>query len=408
MKKIGILTFARVANFGANLQALSTYCFFKKRGYIPIFIDWEPYDFAKRQNLEAMTTQGKAHFDFFDSNCQKTRKCRDEKDIVNIVEEENMCAIIVGSDAVLQHHPLITRIVFPTKHLYYIEKTDSARMFPNPFWGSFKSSLKRDIPLVMMSGSSQNSPYKWFSRNTKRRMSECLKGFSYISVRDIWTQKMVSNITNGFVNPDISPDPVFAFNYNCKELIPSRCQIFEKYNLPDCYYLVSMLDDKVLTKDWLDDLKKEAKGVGVECVALPMPDGIKFRHNFDYEIPTPLSPIDWYALIKYSKGYIGQNMHPAVVALHNSLPVYSFDTYGVTKFWKLKCVDMSSKIYNVLCDFGCDMNRTPVNVRYYKLPRPQDVVFKMKSTNITDLQRCSEQKYELYSSMMSTIVKFLK
>lgn len=42
--KIGILTYHWVANFGANLQTLSTVCLFKKNGFIPIVINWIPLD----------------------------------------------------------------------------------------------------------------------------------------------------------------------------------------------------------------------------------------------------------------------------------------------------------------------------------------------------------------------------
>jgi hypothetical protein len=407
MKRIGILTFARVVNFGANLQGLSTYCYFKKHGYSPIFIDWEPEDFAKRQNMEAKTIQGKAHFDFFDFFCQKTRKCRNDQDIVRVVEEEKLNAIVIGSDAVLQHHPLITRIKFPTKHLYYIEKSDSARMFPNPFWGTFKVLLERDVPLIMMSGSSQNSPYQWFSRTEKERMAECLKGFSYISVRDTWTQKMVLNITDSEINPEITPDPVFAFNQNCSELIPRKTQILNKYELPDNYVIVSLLNDKVLSKEWLSDLSSYARNSGIECVALPMPDGMKFQHDFKYEIPTPLSPIDWYALIKYSRGYIGQNMHPVVVALHNALPVYSFDTYGITRFCGMKTNDYSSKIFHILQEFECQNHRTAVNKRNYSLPSPLQVLTVMSSANRLSLQNKAVELQSKYESMMTKIVKII-
>lgn len=35
---IGILTFYKVANFGANIQGVSTYYYLKKIGYNPIFL----------------------------------------------------------------------------------------------------------------------------------------------------------------------------------------------------------------------------------------------------------------------------------------------------------------------------------------------------------------------------------
>ena len=38
--RIGLLTYHWVANYGANLQALSTYCYLDNNGYNPIIINW--------------------------------------------------------------------------------------------------------------------------------------------------------------------------------------------------------------------------------------------------------------------------------------------------------------------------------------------------------------------------------
>ncbi len=402
MKKIGILTFARVANFGANLQGLSTYNYLKNNGYIPIFIDWEPEDFAKRQEKEAKTIQGKAHFDFFDAHCIKTRKCRNEYDVAQVIEEENIEGIIIGSDAVLQHHPLITRIKFPTKRLIYIAKTDKARMYPNPFWGAFNDLLKKKIPLVIMSASSQNSPFKSFSHSIKTKMRKNLKSFTFISVRDNWTRDMIATITKNEIIPSITPDPVFAFNYNCSNLIPSKAYILKKFNLPENYYLVSFLNDKVVTAAWIDILNKKTTQKGYPCYALPMPDGIKFKHNIS-AIQPPLNPIDWYALIKYSNGYIGQNMHPIIVALHNSVPVFSFDSYGITYLYNFKTIKESSKIYHIMKEFYCEKNRVAVNIRRYSVPTPEYVLKQLDSFNKEMCNKISNKKYEEYMIMMKNI-----
>lgn len=60
----------------------------------------------------------------------------------------------------------------------------------------------------------------------------------------------------------------------------------------------------------------------------------------------PIDPMDWYCLIKYSHAYIGVLMHPIIVALHNAIPFFSFDQYGIRmglyKNYK------SSKTYHIL------------------------------------------------------------
>ena len=37
---IGVLTFYKVANFGANIQGVSTFCYLKKNGHNPIFLNY--------------------------------------------------------------------------------------------------------------------------------------------------------------------------------------------------------------------------------------------------------------------------------------------------------------------------------------------------------------------------------
>ena len=65
---IGILTFYRVANFGANLQALSTYSYLKNRGYNPIFIYYESErtEYVFKQSCISQE-QKFAHLNFVDN-----------------------------------------------------------------------------------------------------------------------------------------------------------------------------------------------------------------------------------------------------------------------------------------------------------------------------------------------------
>lgn len=60
---IGILTYYRVANFGANLQAVSTYYYLKNNGYNPLFILYESDDTVKNfQKKQANEIQRKSMF----------------------------------------------------------------------------------------------------------------------------------------------------------------------------------------------------------------------------------------------------------------------------------------------------------------------------------------------------------
>lgn len=68
----------------------------------------------------------------------------------------------------------------------------------------------------------------------------------------------------------------------------------------------------------MDEFVELASNKDLVCVSLPFAQ-IRSAIKCPYEISLPLSPIDWYALIKYSSGYIGNNMHPIVVSLHNQI-----------------------------------------------------------------------------------------
>lgn len=396
MKKIAVLTYYKCANFGANLQALSTYCFLKKKGYEPIFIDFRGNGPKKMGCVEK--TQYDTHIQFIDSFIRlQSVACRSERDVENFVKSENIESIIVGSDAVLQHHPLISRIKRGRRRPFFVEKIGYGQKFPNIFW----TGIPSDIPMAMMSVSSQNSEFNLFGPFLKRKMKSCLARFRYISVRDSWTQDMVESIIGKKV--PVTPDPVFALNYNAAELIPSKEIITQEKKLPLDYCLIS-LKSQVLSYDFLVELKRVMSEKGIACVALTMPKGVKFKHPFDYEIAPPLSPIDWYALIKYSKGYIGNNMHPIIVCLHNSVPCVSLDNWGRTDFFNRKIKDSSSKVLHIMSAFGVESNHYYVEKNKYVDISPDEIANKIFNYPFEVVKKKADEFYDRYVGMMNEIL----
>src|SRR5690606_18050120 len=130
------------------------------------------------------------------------------------IEDENIEAIIIGSDAVLQHHNFLSSIVFPSRKIVSIANITSDRKCPNPFWGSFDIFLNKKIPFALLSGSAQTTKINLIFGKERKMLGEQISKFSYVSVRDTWTKKFVEYITEGRISPSISPDPVFGFNYN--------------------------------------------------------------------------------------------------------------------------------------------------------------------------------------------------
>lgn len=398
--KIGLLTYHLACNFGANLQALSTLNYWRNRGHEPIFINWIPDDLAKLYVSNTSVEQMNEHKRFQSEFFPMTKLCRNDTDIVSVVKEEGIEAIIVGSDAVMQTHPIRSRYKFPTRRGIYVYKPSSDTICPNPFWGSFYEILENKIPLCFMSASSQNSPYRSSNRKEKEIQKKLLGNFSYISVRDAWTSKMVEWLTNGECKPLVTPDPVFAFNYNVAKQ-PTEDDLRRKFGLKKKYYLFSFHSSTPVPMAWLEEMQAKLKERDVECVAFPFPQGIGFHHPFEKVINLPLSPLDWYGLLKYADGYIGENMHPIVICLHNAVPCFSFDNYGITK-WHFFVNEKSSKIYHIMNRFMLPENRVSIKGRY-KLPHVEDVLKKIDGFDKDNVRKIADSYLEEYKCMMSDI-----
>ncbi len=399
--KIGILTYANVANFGANLQALSTVSYFRAKGHDAVVLDWSPIDF-RSQFQSATDIQAQEHFRFFKDNIPHTPSYSTDSELANAIDENKFDAIVVGSDAVLQHFPFLSRFHFPTSTIYRIDPITSERIFPNAFWGSFANLLERKIPIIGMSGSCQNTNHRNIMPSEKRRMTKAIKQFSFFSVRDTWTQKTIRSITAGEITPPITPDPVFAFNQNYPQSV-TKAEITSKFNLPNNYVLVSFKHPQNTTISWVQKLKETFEAKGLACVALPMPNGVRFGHNFDYEIPTPLNPLDWYNLIRFSYAYIGENMHPIIVALHNSVPCFSIDEYGKRIFRRFT-LKKTSKIYDILRTFNIEQWRTPVS----KVVSPDYIYDKIAHFDKTLCHCNANIKLSHYNEMMNTILNIIE
>lgn len=399
--RIGIITYYRIANFGANLQAVSTYRYLKKAGHSPIFIHYMSKQLYKITDCcYHSNPQIKTHLDFIDKVIpEQTSVCFTKEDINQAIQKYGIEAIIIGSDAVLQHHPFLSRIHLRGRILkrIHIEDINADRLFPNLFWGC---GINQDIKKVLMSVSSQNSAFKDFSSELKLRMQEALSCFSYISARDTWTQKMIYSIIGKEV--PLTPDPVFAFNENAGDMVPSREYILRKFHLPERYILVSFLNVNLP--------ESIVRGIKVyfsnecSCVAFPSPQGIRFQHNYDHEVPLPLSPEEWYALIKYSNGYIGNNMHPIVVALHNNVPCFSIDNYSNYDFWGKPQKDGASKIEDLLS--RCNLTDNHIVPFKGNTEDLDEKIYKgVMDFPKEEIAKFCEDMYSGYKSMMESIIK---
>lgn len=399
---IGILTHHFASNFGANIQTLSTVGYLQEHGHTPIVINWKNSTMERDFSSSVSSDQNNEHRQFLEKYLPITEECRTDEEIATAICKHNIQAVIVGSDAVVQHHPWITRFAFPTRSIISIRKYTSDRLFPNFFWGSFASVIGNKIPFAFMSVSCQNSPYNMFSPSTIRGMREACKKFTYISVRDSWTKRMFCKINSSYNNIEITPDPVFAFNQNADKYIPTREDIISKYGLSKKYMLISFFGNSDVDNSWIASLTKEMEMCGYQPVSLPFPSGACHVEGVK-EIDLPLSPIDWYALIKYSNGFVGRNMHPIVVSLHNSVPFYSLDQYG-TRTLNIFVNKKSSKIFDILERAGFQNNRITLAGIQKQLPSPKSVLNSLITFDKEKCKRFSELQTQRYNSMMESIL----
>lgn len=409
--KIGVLTFLNVANFGANLQATSTYYYLKNHGHEPIFINYSSYwtdfmngltQYKRESQHRVVSKQTLEHEHFIRQHIQsQTRHVHTCSQAAKVIKEEGIEAVIIGSDAVAQHWPLFSTLKLGKHRPFWIEPLQQERRFPNPFWGV---GFADHVPTAMMSVCSQNSKYHLFSTFTKARMRKQLTAMKYISVRDTWTKDLMHSVDNS-LDISITPDPVFALNQNLDTLIPTEEDIRKRYQLPKNYVLIG-LRSQVFTVEELKQLDDLMKQEGKQCVAFSIDGEYGYQHPFAYTIPLPLSPTDWFALIKYASAYIGSNMHPIVSSLTNSVPCFSIDNWGFVDFWGNKKSSKSSKVYDVLEQYELTDYWTTINQGHCDVD-VTTIVEKLRAFPKEKVKSISAQRVEKYNKMMNAILKAL-
>jgi len=408
--KFGLLTYHCQPNFGAQLQAISTVGYLRRMGHEVVVLNWYPSDLEAMYSRRVPEEQITCHNNFTQATLPISKKCQSEVELISEVEKLHLDVIIAGSDALFKYFPLNKRRRFSFRHLKYINNSyqplSCELLEGNPFFGAFISKLKRPLPAIVYAVSSQNCPFSMMTRQEKNQMAKAMSNYKRISVRDSWTQQMVRTITKR-KDIRIFPDPVFSFTQNCYFPIPTKEEILQKYQLEANYVLFSF-SGKRISSDYLDHLANEAAKKGLQPVAFPMPERL-FSANVSKKISLPLSPIDWFALIKYSQGYIGERMHPIVVCLHNAIPFYSFDEYGIKAkehFFSKQMVyqPTSSKTYLIVSEAGFLTNLFSYQGEK-ELPKAANVLENILSFDVSRCQEFANSKQKAYEQGMSLLIE---
>ena len=78
---------------------------------------------------------------------------------------------------------------------------------------------------------------------------------------------------------------------------------------------------------WFKAFKAHANARGFKVGELPLPEGAS-GFDFDFVIPYPIDPLQWYLWLMHSSGFIGMRFHPVVSCISAGVPFVSIDSYG--------------------------------------------------------------------------------
>lgn len=316
--KIYILTLHWVSNFGANLQAYSSFRFFKALGHDVRVIDYRDEREIKSYKSTCCTQQFNAHVEFIEKNIELTERIYNLDGIVEIIKRDVPDIVVVGSDAVWRqklNENLVT---------YWLND----RRLDN-------CKTKFVSLAVSLMGSNINNGNTLFKGN----IINSLKKFQYITLRDDWSIKQLELLTKKHL--EYSPDPVFLLDSE-KMSIPNN-EIVRKLMQNKKQYIIISISKGRLYNLWFKIIRKLLNSKGYIIVELCMPEGNR-EISADYTITTPLNPNDWYVCLSNASGYIGERFHAMVSCINNNVPFVVIDTYG-SKLPSFR--NKKSKIYDL-------------------------------------------------------------
>lgn len=392
--KIGILTFHRPANFGANLQAYSSMCYLSSMGHDVKVIDYvrqTDFDYKNKVDIK----QYEAHKHFVETRLSLTKQVTTDEDLCRIVKEEAFDAIVIGADAVWRSPK--------DDNIYFAE------------W-LFKDKDIKDVSVASISPAHMGNGYCNITEDKRLAIHDCLSKFKYITVRDAWTKEVVNRDIFGgeaFVK-NVNPDPVFTlFRFIDDEQWNNCGQKSKGYylmSLPKNWINVGKFAEKKIK--WFTQFKAYVNGAGYKLVELPIPEG-KSGMKFDYTIGYPIDPLQWFLWIKNAKAFCGLRFHAIVSSISNGTPFYSIDSYGdngrTAKVLDLVGLhkmarkrDVKSKIYNLLKDSTLERNRCGAMI---ESESPKKVFSILESTNSMDVIKFRDGNLSVFDKNMSEMLK---
>lgn len=366
--KIGMLTHHWPPNFGANLQATSTFLLLKKLGHHPIFLNYRPTNMEKKYQSLVTEAQRQQHTDHQNRFYEQTKVLRSEKELAACCQDSDIDMVLAGSDTILRIRE---------------KKQTEECCFPNPFWMLWTEKVNPKPKTAMISASSEGSYYWLFSKGMKQQMNEALLLLNSIAVRDRWTQNMVRYLTRGRITPNITPDPVSVLN----SLLPDSPSEEDEPKALSKQYVLLHFSPRLYPSSWIKKFAKLAHQQNLQVFTLPNPSRV-IDLPVDRQLPLPMSPLEWYFWIRHSAGMICNAFHTVTSCIFNDVPFISVDSSAPTL---LKCLAIrkSSKAY----DACLNVNMTSSSY----LPLQARVLLSPKRA-LQKLRNVAPGSYEPYAS----------
>lgn len=391
--KLGILTYHRPCNFGANLQAFATVRFFQSLGYEAKVIDYVRKA-DRNYQFVVVSEQLEAHVAFIERRLPLTIQVSDEEGLCSVVRQEIFDAILIGSDAVWRK-PKDNNIYF------------SQWLFEDP--------LISNIPVAAISPSHMGNGFQTCTKAQTDSIRKCLEQFKYVAVRDSWTRYVINRDIFGgdsFIQ-NITPDPVFMLP---KLLIN---EAWDKQGHSSHKYILATFDKDWskspkrgwLRRLWFNSFKKAVNKAGYELLELPIPEG-KSGLSFDDCIDYPIDPIQWFLWIQNARGFIGIRFHSIVSCIACGTPFYSIDSYCDNSFKNslltmfgfrkiARANDQRSKIKNLLYDTKFENYRTGDCVEF---ERPKRILHQILECPKEDIQKLGDSCRSRFKSNMQNLL----
>lgn len=391
--KLGILTFHRPCNFGANLQAFATVRYFQSLGHEVKVIDYVR-EADRNYQFVVASKQIEAHVEFIITRLPLTDQVSDEEGLRSVVRKEAFDAILIGSDAVWRK-PQDNNIYF------------AQWLFENPQLSS--------VPVASISPSHMGDGFQSCSKEQTDSIRKCLEQFKYVAVRDSWTRDVINRDIFGgdkYIQ-NITPDPVFKLPKLLNDMEwDNRGHSSQKYILATFEKDWSKSPKRGwLRRLWFNLFKKLANKAGYELIELPIPEG-KSGLSFDDCIDYPIDPIQWFLWIQNARCFIGIRFHAIVSCIACGTPFYSIDSYcdnsfknsllTMFGFRKLaRANDQRSKIRNLLFDTKFENYRTGDCIEF---ENPKRILHQILECSKVDIQKLGDLCRVRFKSNMQDLI----